>query len=137
MKKSVIAAAALAALGACMAAPEASNYYGVTAPIPTSQAMGYFQQICVQNHNNLERARQTMAGLPVVRNTNDDIYYHTQYLISFKITPVSRRESVCSMVWDPIESNGASMASMGSLDPSAVLRDNGDGTITAFHYGNP
>ena len=77
------------------------------------------------------------AGLPVILNPDDDIYYSTEELISFKITPVSRFESVCSMVWDPIESNAQSIATLRSVDPTATLRDNNDGTITAFHYGAP
>lgn len=136
MKKLTLPVVALAALTAC-AAPEAPDFYGTTTPLSTSQAMGFYRAVCLNNTASLEGARSTLATLPVVRNSIDDIYYHSDLYISFKITPVSRVESVCSMVWDPIESNASSMASMQSIDRTAVLRDNQDGTITVFHYSNP
>lgn len=136
MKRLAVAATALAALAACEA-PTSPNYFGVGNPIATSRAAGFFQQVCVNNGADLSAARQTLSGLPVILNSNDDIYYSTENLISFKITPVSQFESVCSMVWDPIESNAQSIAVLRQVDPTAVLRDNQDGTITAFHYGAP
>lgn len=136
MKKFVAAALALGTLTACEA-PTQSGYFGVGQPIATSRAAGFFQSVCVNNGADLSAARQTLAGLPVILNSDDDIYYSTENLISFKITPISRFESVCSMVWDPIEPNNRSMAVLRGLDPTATLRDNEDGTITAFHYGAP
>lgn len=136
MKRFAATAFALTALAACEA-PMQSGYYGVSNPIPTAQAAGSFLTVCTNNGANLSAARQTLGGLPVILNPDDDIYYSTEYLISYKITPVSRFESVCSMVWDPIESNATSIATLRSVDPTAVLRDNEDGTITAFHYGAP
>jgi len=136
LRKFSLSALALAALTACEA-PSQPNFFGTNTPISTPQAMGFFQAVCLNNSRSLEGARQTLAGLPVIRNSNDDIYYHTGLFISFKVTPVSRSESVCSMVWDPIEPIGTSIASVQSLSPTAVLRDNEDGTITAFHYSNP
>lgn len=136
MKRLAALALALTTLAACEA-PTQSGYTGVGTPIATSRAAGYFQTVCVNNGADLSAARQTLAGLPVILNPQDDIYYSTEHLISFKITPVSRFESVCSMVWDPIESEARSMAVLRGLDPTAQLRDNEDGTISAFHYGAP
>ena len=136
MKRFAFAGLALAALAACEA-PTQTGYYGVGSPIATSRAAGLFQTVCVSNGADLSSARQTLATLPVILNPEDDIYYSTENLISFKITPVSRFESVCSMVWDPIEPNSRSMAVLRGLDPTVVLRDNEDGTISAFHYGAP
>ena len=136
MYRFAAAAIALSTLAACEA-PTQSGYYGVQIPIGTARAAGFFQTVCVNNGADLSAARQTLAGLPVILNPDDDIYYSTEELISFKITPVSRFESVCSMVWDPIESNAQSIATLRSVDPTATLRDNNDGTITAFHYGAP
>jgi len=136
MKRIATAALALVALTACEA-PTSSTFFGVNNPISSARAAGFFQQVCVNNGADLSAARQTLANLPVVLNSNDDIYYSTDSLISFKITPVSQFESVCSMVWDPIEPVAQSMATLRQVDPTAVLRDNEDGTISAFHYGAP
>ncbi len=136
MKRFAAATLALATLAACEA-PTQSGYFGVSQPIATSRAAGFFQTVCVNNGADLSAARQTLAGLPVILNSDDDIYYSTENMISFKITPVSRFETVCSMVWDPIEDNARSMAVLKGLDPTAQLRDNDDGTISAFHYGAP
>lgn len=132
----LLSLAAFAALAACEA-PSQAGYYGANAPIATSRAAGFFQTVCVSNSADLSAARQTLAGLPVIRNSEDDIFYSTENYISFKITPVSQFETVCSMVWDPIEDNARSMAVLRGLDPTAQLRDNEDGTISAFHYGAP
>ena len=136
MTRFALAALALMPLAACEA-PTQSGYVGVGAPIATSRAAGFFQTVCVNNGADLSAARQTLAGLPVVLNPEQDIYYSTEFLLSFKITPVSRFESVCSMVWDPIEDEARSIAVLRGLDPTAQLRDNDDGTISAFHYGAP
>lgn len=138
MTRFALAALALLPLAACDApTPASSDYYGVTTPIEAGRAAGFFRTVCVNNGADLSAARQTLGGLPVVLNSEQDIYYSTDYLLSFKITPVSRFETVCSMVWDPIEPNAASIAAIERVDPTASLRDNGDGTITAFHYGAP
>ena len=136
MKHLAIAALALTSLAACEA-PQQSGYYGVSRPIATSRAAGLFQTVCVNNGADLSAARQTLAGLPVVLNPDNDIYYSTENLISFKITPVTQFETICSMVWDPIEDNAQSMAVLRGLDPTALLRDNNDGMLSAFHYGAP
>lgn len=136
MKRFAAATIALTTLAACEA-PTSPDFIGTSTPISTARAAGFFQQVCLNNGADLSAARQTLAGLPVILNSIDDIYYHTKNLISFKITPVSRFETVCSMVWDPIEPNNRSMSVLQQVDPTAVLRDNEDGTITAFHYGAP
>lgn len=139
MKRFAAATLALATLAACEA-PTQAGYNGVETPISTAKAAGYFLSVCVNNGADLSAARQTLATLPslsVILNSDSDIYYSTTNLISFKITPISRFESVCSMVWDPIESNAQSMAVLRGADPTVSLRDNQDGTITAFHYGAP
>ena len=136
MKRLGTSVLALGALAGCEA-PMEVGYDGADVPIATSRAAGMFQTVCVNNGADLSAARQTLAGLSVVLNPDDDIYYSTENLISFKITPVSQFESICSMVWDPIEDNARSMAVLRGLDPTAQLRDNDDGTLSAFHYGAP
>ena len=136
MKHLAISVLALTTLAACDA-PTQSGFFGASEPIATSRAAGFFQTVCVNNGANLSAARQTLAGLPVILNPDDDIYYSTENLISFKITPVSQFETVCSMVWDPIEGNAQSLAALRAIDPTAQVRDNDDGTLSAFHYGAP
>ena len=136
MKRLTLTALALTALAACEA-PMQSGFVGVSEPISTSRALGLYQTVCLNNGADLSAARQTLAGLPVVLNPDHDIYYSTENLISFKITPVTQFESICSMVWDPIENNAQSLAAVRGLDPTAQVRDNDDGTLSAFHYGAP
>ncbi len=137
MKRFAVASLALVTLTACAQAPTQSGYTGVSQPIAASRAAGFFQTVCVNNGADLSEARQTLARLPVVLNSDSDIYHGTEFLLSFKITPVSRFETVCSMVWDPIDPNEQAMAVLRGLDPTAQVRDNDDGTISAFHYGAP
>ena len=132
-KKAIATALALAALSACDA-PSQPGYYGGTAPINAAQAVGFYDQICAANARDMSAARATMGTMPFVRNSDEDIYYHRTLNLSFKITP-TQGQAVCSMVWVPSDGVGRAMNVVQTSFPAALLRDNQDGTVTAFLYG--
>lgn len=128
------AAMGLAALAACEV-PSSPDATGGEATLAAGNAAGLFQQVCIVNQAMLSEAPKTMVNLPFTRNSTEDVYYHNELDLSFKLTPQGGGV-ICSMVWTSDSNTGVNRATIMSIAPDALFRET-DGQMSAAIIGVP
>jgi len=139
MKKIIASFALIGAVSACVE-PMATTPMQPTVPmsasagpgtqaVPAGNAAGLFRQVCAANRGNLRGAPSTLARLPFTRNTREDIYYHNQLDLSFKLSPATGG-TICSMVWASPDSSAANGAALRAVAEDVVF-DSSRGRLLA------
>ncbi len=133
MIRLAIPLAALVVLAACEPPSSPDAAAGATG-VPAANAAGLFRQVCLANQTELAEVPKTLVQLPFTRNTSDDVYYHNDLNLSFKLTPQTGG-TICSMVWSSADNAGTNRATILSIAPDALFRDNGAGLLSAAVIG--